>query len=90
MTGFLIVASFAATALFAIAVLTDSVLRGLSAYRDLSLRARCDGQYASVMYKVAQFERVQQEPSFRMRGASRGSALRVTARQRETKLRVAA
>lgn len=90
MTGFLIVALFAATALFAIAVLTDSTLRGLSAFRELSLRVRCDAQYASVMYKVAQFERLQSEPEFRMRGASRGSAPRVTARRRATKLRVAA
>ena len=90
MTGILIVALFAAVALFAVVVLTDSGLRGLSAYRDLSLRIRCDRRYASVMYRVAELERAPLEPAFKVRGTVRGSAPRVMDRRTATKLCVAA
>lgn len=88
MTGFLIIALFAATACLAMAVLSDSALRGLSAYRDIKLRTRFGVQNASFMYKAAQFERSPSEPW--MRGVSRGHAPRVTARRTEMKLRAAA
>ncbi len=90
MTGVLIVALFTAVAVLAVAVLTDSGLRGLMAYRDLSTRVRCDEQCVSVMDKIAQFELTQVEPAFRMREITRGSAPRLIGRRRETKLRVAA
>ncbi|MDZ4307185.1 hypothetical protein [Allopontixanthobacter sp.] len=90
MTGFLIVAFFAAVAVLSVAVLTDSGLRGLAAYRALSAHVRCNEQYVSIMYKVVQSERCQPEPTFRMRGTVRGAAPRVIGRRREPKLRAAA
>lgn len=90
MTGVLIVALFTAVAVLSVAVLTDSGLRGLMAYRDLSTRVRCDEQYVSVMDKIAQFELTQVEPAFMLREITRGAAPRLVGRRGETKLRVAA
>lgn len=67
MLGFLIVTLFVIVAAFAAAVLADSGLRGVRAYRDLSVRAGCAEQYTSVMFKVEQIERSLAQPSFRMR-----------------------
>lgn len=71
MLGFLIVALFVIVAAFAAAVLADSSLRGVRAYRDLSVRAGCAGQYNSVIFKVEQIERSLAQPSFRMRTVNR-------------------
>lgn len=90
MTGILIVTLFAAVALSAVVVLIDNGLRGLSAYRDLSLRIRCDRGIASVMYRVAELERTPLDPAFKVRGTVRGSGLRVMDRRTGPKLRVAA
>lgn len=90
MVGFLFVALFALAAALAVAVLTDSGLRGTRAYRDLSARVRTGEHYNSVAFKIAQFERAQAEPTFRMRHVNRAAGSRPMARRRAAALPVAA
>lgn len=90
MLGFLIVTLFALAAALAVAVLTDSTLRGARAYRDLSVRVGCGEQYNSVVFKIEQFERSLAEPSFRMRPVNRSTGPHQMARRRAVQMSVAA
>lgn len=90
MLGFLIVALFALAAAVAVAVLTDSSLRGTRAYRELSARVRDGEHYNSVMFKIEQFERPQGEPTFRVRHVTRAAGSRPIVRRKAAALPVAA
>lgn len=81
MFGVLTVIFFLFTALFAAVVLTDSVVRGVRAYRELTQRAAASDQYYSIMVKVADHQRWFDQPSVRMRFAPDPSIHRIGGRQ---------
>ena len=88
MPGFLIVTLFAIAATLAVAVLTGSTIKGARAYREL--RAKSGERYNSIIFTIEQFERLQAEPTYRMRHVTRATALRPMVRRKATALPVAA